>query len=69
MKIEQTLNLAGSLSDLQELIQRNERKAATALINSIKTELFKIAWQDANSGLSFEDWAKLNGHFFSAGSN
>jgi hypothetical protein len=57
------------LSDVQELLLRNEKKEAERLLNTTKEELFRVAWEDANSGLSFEQWAKREGLFFSSSSD
>lgn len=63
MKIDSLIEIMARLSDAQELIERGRDRDAILLLDDTKRELFFKTHDDANSGLSFKDWCKVNGIF------
>ena len=63
MKIENLIEIAARLSDVQELLKRGRFEVALELIDETKREIFYRAHDEDGGGLSFSDWCKVNGIF------
>jgi hypothetical protein len=54
MTIEQTVQIAGLLSDVQFLIEMDKNREARRLLNKAKRDLFEIARKDASTELELK---------------
>ena len=63
MKIENLIEIAARLSDVQEFLKRGRFEVALEMIDETKQELFFRAHDEEGGGLSFPDWCKAKGLF------
>jgi hypothetical protein len=64
MTIEQTVQIAGLLSDVQFLIEMDKNREARRLLNKAKRDLFEIARKDASTELELKVWLESKQAFF-----